>query len=216
MDNNSVIQSVVAMKGAVQKKTVPDAPITSIGLDLTNNCTLKCDYCFRGEKNKQKLSWQVGIKAIDFLIRYSQSQKSLKVSLFGGEPLMEFGLIKKLVPYAEQKATYYGKRIDFTATTNCVLVNDEIISFFRRHQMRFHTSIDGGPESNDKHRCFPDGTGTSAIIEPKIEKILELTESQKNEIQQGARKYAQEYLSIDKLTEKRINFWRSVAENKYR
>jgi uncharacterized protein len=168
-----MIQSAVAMKRIIQRKTVLDAPITSIGLDLTNDCTLKCDYCFRGEKNKQKLSWQVGTKAIDLLIRYSQSQKSLKVSLFGGEPLMEFGLIKKLVPYAEQKVAYYGKKIHFTATTNCVLVNDEIIRFFRRHQMKFHTSIDGSPESNDRHRRFPDGRGTSAIIEPKIKKILE-------------------------------------------
>ncbi|UCE08327.1 MAG: SPASM domain-containing protein, partial [bacterium] len=91
---------------------------------------------------------------------------------FGGEPLLEFELIKKLVRYAEQKATYYGKEIHFSATTNCVLVNDEVIRFFRQHKIGFHTSIDGGSESHDKHRPFPDGRGTLAIIEPKIKKIL--------------------------------------------
>jgi len=155
------------------KATVQDTPITAINLDVTNDCILRCDYCFRGKKNKQKLSWDVAAKTMDFLIRHSQDQRDLQVALFGGEPLMEFELIRKLVPYAEQKAAYYGKKIHFSATTNCVLVNDEIISFFRRHEMKFHTSIDGAPQSNDRHRRFPDGTGTSAIIEPKIKKILE-------------------------------------------
>jgi uncharacterized protein len=149
-----------------------NTPITTIDLDVTNNCTIQCDYCYRGEKNKQSISWEVGVRAIDFLIQHSQGQQELSVALFGGEPLLEFGFIKKLVPYAQRKASYYGKRIHFRATTNCVLVNDEIIEFFRQHRMSFHTSIDGGPESHDKHRHFPDGTGTSAIIEPKIRKIL--------------------------------------------
>jgi uncharacterized protein len=167
------IRNTVFMKqSTMTKTTVQDTPITAINLDVTNDCILRCDYCFKGKKDKQKLSWNVAAKTMDFLIRHSQDQRDLQVALFGGEPLMEFDLIKKLVPYAEQKAAYYGKKIHFSVTTNCVLVNDQIISFFRRHQMKFHTSIDGGPESNDRHRRFPDGRGTSAIIEPKIKEIL--------------------------------------------
>jgi uncharacterized protein len=157
-------------------KTKTDAeniPITSIDLDITNDCQLQCDYCVRGKKNKQSMTWEVGAQAIDFLIRYSQDRKKVKVVLFGGEPLLEFDLIKKLVPYAQRKASYYGKAIHFRAVTNCVLVNDEIIEFFHQHRMEFLTSIDGGPESQDKHRHFPDGRGTSAIIEPKVKRILE-------------------------------------------
>jgi len=153
-------------------RMIEDMPITSIDLDMTNNCILACDYCFRGDKNKRRLNWEIGTRAIDWLIEMSQDQKNLSVALFGGEPLMEFNLIKKLVPYGERKAAYYGKKIHFGATTNSVLVTDEIIEFFRQHNMNFHTSIDGAAESHDKHRHFADGRGTLAIIEPKIRKIL--------------------------------------------
>jgi len=95
------------MKKAIQGKPVVDAPITSIGLDLTNNCTLKCDYCFRGEKNKQKLSWQVGTRAIDLLVRYSQSQKSLKRRENTGEKVV--GIFKKVVGKYTKKAGRPGK-----------------------------------------------------------------------------------------------------------
>ena len=147
-------------------------PISKIDLDMTNNCVLACDYCFRGEKNPRKLTWEVGSRVIDWLIEKSQNEKKLSVSLFGGEPLMEFKLIKKLVPYAKKKVAEYGKSIHFTAVTNSVLVTDEVIEFFRKHNMAFHTSIDGGPQTQDAHRHFPNGSGSSAIIEPNIKKIL--------------------------------------------
>lgn len=154
------------------EKAVRSMPVTTIDLDMTNNCVLACDYCFRGKKNKRRLSWEVGTRAIDWLIGESRDKKKLSVSLFGGEPLMEFELIKRLVPYAKRQAAQHGKQIHFSATTNCVLINDEMIEFFRQHGMTFHTSIDGGPESHDKHRHYADGRGTSAIIEPIIRKIL--------------------------------------------
>jgi len=154
------------------KNCISDMAVSSIDLDMTNDCVLACDYCFRGDKNKRVLSWEIGTKAIDWLIEMSKDQKNLSVALFGGEPLMQFPLIKRLVPYGKRKAAYYGKRIHFGATTNSVLVTDEIIEFFRQNGMSFHTSIDGGPESHDKHRHFANGKGTSEIIIPKIKKIL--------------------------------------------
>ena len=123
-------------------------------------------------KNKRRLSWEVGTRAIDWLIKESKDKKKLTIALFGGEPLMEFDLIKRLVPYGERKAAQQGKSIHFSATTNCVLINDEMIQFFRQHRMTFHTSIDGSPETHDKHRHFPNGKGTSVVIEPIIRKIL--------------------------------------------
>jgi len=131
---------------------VEDLPVASIDLDVTNNCMLKCDYCFIGEKNQRKLSWEIGTRAIDWLIEQSKDRKKLSVALFGGEPLMEFALIKRLVPYAKSKVAGYGKEIHFSATTNCVPINDEMIQFFRQHGMRFHTSIDGGPEQGWEFR----------------------------------------------------------------
>jgi uncharacterized protein len=146
--------------------------LNTIDLDLTNNCVLACDYCFRGAKNQRRLSLETGKAAINWFIRESGNNKKLSVALFGGEPLMEFELIKQLVPYAKEQAANAGKSIQFTATTNCVLINDEMIAFFRRYGMSFHTSIDGGPESQDMHRKFPSGKGSSAIVEPNIRKVL--------------------------------------------
>lgn len=147
-------------------------PITTLDLDLTNNCVLACDYCFRGAKNPRRLSLETGKAAIDWFIRQSQDQKKISVALFGGEPLMEFELIKQLVPYAKEEAAKVGKNIHFSATTNCVLINDEMIAFFRKYGMTFHTSIDGGPESHDKHRKFPNGKGTSEIVSRNVKKVL--------------------------------------------
>ncbi len=114
--------------------------LSTIDLDLTNNCVLACDYCFRGAKNQRRLDLETGKKAIDWFISESGSNKKLAVALFGGEPLMEFDLIKQLVPYAKEKAAKAGKSIHFSATTNCVLINDEMIEFFRS-ELRCQTSF---------------------------------------------------------------------------
>ena len=151
---------------------VTNTPIKGIDIDVTNDCVLRCDYCYRGEKNKQKLNWETAVKAIDFLIKHSKDQKKIFINFMGGEPLMEFELIKRLVLYAEKKALYYGIEIYFKLVTNCVLINYNMIRFFRQHKIELCTSIDGSPESQDKHRRFPDGRGSSAIIEPKIKEIL--------------------------------------------
>lgn len=87
--------------------------LSNIDLDLTNNCVLACDYCFRGAKNSRRLSLETGKTAIDWFIRESGNNKKLSVALFGGEPLMEFGLIKQLVPYAKEQADKAGKSIHF-------------------------------------------------------------------------------------------------------
>jgi uncharacterized protein len=151
---------------------VVNVPIKGIDLDVTNDCVLTCNYCYRGKKNKHKLSWETGTKAIDFLIKHSQNQKRIFISFMGGEPLLEFELIRRLVLYAKKKAMYYGIKIYFKLVTNCVLINNDMIRFFCQHKIGLCTSIDGCPESQDKHRHFPNGNGTSAIIEPKIKKIL--------------------------------------------
>jgi uncharacterized protein len=94
--------------------------VTNIDLDLTNNCVLACDYCFRGAKNSRRLSLETGKAALDWFIKESGHNKKLTVALFGGEPLMEFELIKQLVPYGQQEAVKVGKTMHFSATTNCV------------------------------------------------------------------------------------------------
>lgn len=160
-------------KGQIKsKKQIKAMPISTIDLDLTNNCVLACDYCFRGKKNPRRLSLETGKAALDWFIKESGNNKKLSVALFGGEPLMEFKLIKELVPYGQAQAAKVGKSMHFSATTNCVLIDDEKIDFFRKHKMTFHTSIDGGPQSQDMHRKFPNGSGSSAIVEANVKKVL--------------------------------------------
>ncbi len=156
----------------VAKTVIEDMLITNIDLDMTNDCVLRCDYCFRGDKDKHRLTWETGTKAIDFLIQNSGNAKSVGVAVFGGEPLLEYKLLKKIVCYAEQKAAYYGKSFHFNVTTNGVLLTDEMIQFLRQHRINLLISVDGDAESHDKHRHFPDGSGSHAIIEPKIHKAL--------------------------------------------
>lgn len=147
-------------------------PVTGIDLDMTQNCCLRCTYCFKGEKHAKPLPFEVGTRAIDLLIAESGEETTLSVALFGGEPLMEFDTLRRIVCYGERKARYFGKRLNFGATTNSCLINDEILDFFARHRLRFHTSIDGGPASHDEHRVWPNGKGSSAVAFPNIKRIL--------------------------------------------
>ncbi|MBM4090717.1 MAG: hypothetical protein FJ276_15040 [Planctomycetes bacterium] len=100
------------------------------------------------------------------------SRQPLSIYLFGGEPLMQFKLIKDAVLYAERRAVECGTRVHCGATTNMVLITDEIIDFWREHQMSFNTSIDGTPESHDRFRCFPDGRGSSEFVARAVPKVL--------------------------------------------
>jgi uncharacterized protein len=148
-------------------------PVTSLDLDITKDCCLQCSYCFRGAKENKPLSYEVAQRSVDFLLEESGGADEISIALFGGEPLFEFNVLKRVVRYGERRAAYFGKRLSFGATTNSVLVNAGIIDFFRRHRIRFHTSIDGGRESHDAHRVFPNGKGSSAIVFKNIKKIME-------------------------------------------
>jgi len=148
-------------------------PVTSIDLDLTKDCCLRCTYCFKGEKKHQEMCLETAFRVIDWLIEASFDYRGeLYVNFMGGEPLLRFDLIKELVPYGKRRARQFGKRIHFGCTTNMVLVNEEIIEFWKKWGMGFHTSIDGIPEVQDAHRCFPNGKGSSQIIEKKVPLIL--------------------------------------------
>lgn len=147
-------------------------PISAIDLDVTNDCPLQCDYCFKGPKAKRYMTFEVAQRAVDWLIAASLGVRDLKVYLMGGEPLMAFDLIKKIVPYGKRRAGLFGKTMHFSVTTNMVLVTQEVIDFWRRYGMGFHTSIDGVPEAHDRHRHFPNGGRSSHIIEKKVPMIL--------------------------------------------
>ncbi len=145
--------------------------ITTIDMDLTVECNLRCTYCFK-EKWTEHMEEQVAFDAIVWLIHASGPAKDIHVSLMGGEPLLRFKLIKKLVPFAKRRAVQHGKCISFGITTNGTLVTDEVVEFWRRWDMGFHTSIDGTPDVQDRNRPTTSGKGSSRLVEQSAKRIL--------------------------------------------
>jgi uncharacterized protein len=146
-------------------------PITSIDLDLTVECNLRCTYCFK-EKWTEHMEEQVAFDSMVWFLHASGAEKDLNVAFMGGEPLLRFKLIKKLVPFAKRRAAQHGKKIHFGMTTNGTLVTDEVVNFWRDWDLGFHTSIDGTPEIQDRNRPTTGGKGSSRLVEQSSRRIL--------------------------------------------
>jgi uncharacterized protein len=147
------------------------SPVTSLDLDLTLNCNLKCTYCFK-EKYNQDMTKKTAYDAVIWLLYASGASNNLRVTFMGGEPLLRFDLIKTLVPFAKRRAAYLGKNIHFSITTNNTLVTDEVVSFWKMWGMGFHCSIDGVPDVQNVNRPTVSGRDSSMLVETGINKIL--------------------------------------------
>jgi uncharacterized protein len=145
--------------------------LTGIDMDLTVECNLRCTYCFK-EKWNEHMEEQVAFDTMVWLIYASGPQRDLNVAFMGGEPLLRFKLIQKLVPFAKRRASQHGKRIHFSMTTNGTLVTDEVVAFWRRWDLGFHTSIDGTPEVQDRNRPTTAGKGSARLVEQSARRIL--------------------------------------------
>lgn len=138
------------------------SPIKAMCLIAANDCNLACKYCFAnggdyGAANKSKLDYETGVKAIDFLVANSGDRENLEIDFFGGEPLLNFEIIKRLVEYGRSLEDIHGKKFRFTITTNGVLLDDEKIDYINREISNVVLSIDGRPETNDNMRVKRDG-----------------------------------------------------------
>lgn len=151
--------------------------VKALCLHIAHDCNLACRYCFaeEGEYHGRRalMSFEVGKKALDFLIANSGNRINLEVDFFGGEPLMNWNVVKQLVEYGRSKEKEYNKKFRFTLTTNGVLLNDEIMDFCNREMSNVVLSLDGRKEVNDKMRPFRNGTGSYDIIVPKFQKFAE-------------------------------------------
>jgi uncharacterized protein len=136
-------------------------------LCLTHNCNLRCRYCYAGEKVNRSMNRETARRAIDFL--GDQSGDSCVVTFFGGEPLMEFDLIKEIVAYSRGK---FGGRIEFRMSTNGTLLKPEILEFLKENEIYFVISLDGNQKQHDCSRCFADGRGSYQMIADKLENIF--------------------------------------------
>lgn len=158
--------------------------IKALCLLVAQDCNMACKYCFASEGEyhqgqRQLMSLETGKKAIDFLIENSGTRKNLEVDFFGGEPLLNFDVVRALVEYAEEKEKNHNKNFRFTITTNGLLLNDEIMNFINEHMYNVVLSIDGRKEINDRLRVTRSGKGTYDAILPKFRKMAD-SRSQKN------------------------------------
>ena len=156
-----------------KRKTV----VKALCLHIAHDCNLACRYCFaeEGEYHGRRalMSYEVGKKALDFLIANSGNRRNLEVDFFGGEPLLNWDVVKRLVEYGRSQEEVYNKKFRFTLTTNGVLLNDEVMEFCNREMGNVVLSLDGRKEINDKMRPFRGGQGSYDLIVPKFQKFAE-------------------------------------------
>lgn len=144
-------------------------PLHSCTIDLTENCNLRCTYCFTWGKTQRVLPEKLGKKIIDFFYDHFDNQGYAEISFWGGEPLLEFDLLKRLVKYAEKKLK--GKVI-FGGTTNGTLLDEDKLKFLTDHNCKMLLSLDGNREHHNKFRVYPNGQGSYDDIMEKLPVIL--------------------------------------------
>ncbi len=151
--------------------------VKALCLHITHDCNMRCKYCFAdtGEYGGKRsfMSSEVGKKAIDFVIDKSADRKNIEIDFFGGEPLMNFDVVKDIVEYANARAEETGKIFRFTITTNGLLLNDEIEQYINENMGNVVLSIDGRKDKHDYMRPRVGGQGTYDDILPKYKKIAE-------------------------------------------
>ena len=162
----------------LKKKT--SGVVKALCLHIAHTCNLNCSYCFASQGKyhgeRSLMSEEVAKRAMDFLIENSGSRTNLEVDFFGGEPLMNFDVVKKTVEYARQREKETGKNFRFTLTTNGVLVDDDVIDFANREMSNVVLSLDGRKEVHDRFRVDYAGNGSWERIVPKFQKLVEARE----------------------------------------
>ncbi|MBR3861214.1 MAG: thioether cross-link-forming SCIFF peptide maturase [Oscillospiraceae bacterium] len=150
--------------------------VKALCLHVAHSCNLNCAYCFasqgRFQGERALMPFEVGRQALDFLIAHSGSRRNLEVDFFGGEPLMNWQVVKDLVAYARSVEGKHGKNFRFTLTTNGLLIDDEVIDFCNREMSNVVLSLDGRRETHDRLRVDYAGNGSYDRIVPKFQKLV--------------------------------------------
>ena len=150
--------------------------VKALCLHVAHTCNLNCSYCFASQGKykgeRAVMSFEVGKRALDFLIENSGTRRNLEVDFFGGEPLMNFEVVKQLVAYARSIEKEHNKNFRFTLTTNGMLINDDVIDFSNREMSNVVLSLDGRKEIHDRFRVDLAGNGSWDRIVPKFQKLV--------------------------------------------
>ena len=162
------------MAGELKART--SGVVKALCLHIAHTCNLNCSYCFasQGKYHGERalMSYEVGKRALDFLVENSGTRRNLEVDFFGGEPLMNFDVVKKLVEYARSIEKEKGKNFRFTLTTNGVLIDEDVIDFANREMSNVVLSLDGRKEVHDRYRVDYAGNGSFEKIVPKFQKLV--------------------------------------------
>ncbi|MBQ4599634.1 MAG: thioether cross-link-forming SCIFF peptide maturase [Clostridia bacterium] len=163
------------MAGTLKAKTA--GVVKALCLHVAHTCNLNCAYCFASQGkyhgDRAIMSFEVGKAALDFLVEHSGTRRNLEVDFFGGEPLMNFNVVKELVAYARSIEKEHGKNFRFTLTTNGMLIDDDVIDFANREMSNVVLSLDGRKEIHDRFRVDYAGNGSYDRIVPKFQKLVE-------------------------------------------
>ncbi len=166
------------MAGKLKEKTA--GVVKALCIHIAHTCNLNCSYCFASQGkyhgDRAMMTFEVGKRAFDFLIENSGNRRNLEVDFFGGEPLMNFEVVKKLVEYARSIEKQHNKNFRFTLTTNGVLIDDDVIDFANREMSNVVLSLDGRKEVHDRYRVDYAGQGSWEKIVPKFQKLVEARE----------------------------------------
>ena len=150
--------------------------VKALCLHVAHTCNLNCSYCFASQGkyhgDRALMSFEVGKQALDFLMDHSGSRTNLEVDFFGGEPLMNWDVVKQLVEYARSVEKERGKNFRFTLTTNGMLIDDDVIDFANREMSNVVLSLDGRKEIHDRLRVDYAGNGSYERIVPKVQKLV--------------------------------------------
>lgn len=153
------------------------SPVKAMCLLIAQDCNLRCKYCFASTgdygQGRKLMSFDTGKRAIDFLLEHSADRKFLELDFFGGEPTMNFDVVKQVVEYARSKEEEYNKKFRFTITTNGVLLTDDMIDFINKEMYNVVLSLDGRKEVNDRMRVRADGTGSYDRILPNFKRLVD-------------------------------------------
>ena len=162
-----------------KRKTV----VKALCINIAHDCNLACRYCFAGEGeykgDRGLMPLDIAKKSLDFLVANSGNRVNLEVDFFGGEPLMNWDVVKQLVAYGREQEKLHNKNFRFTLTTNGVLLNDEVMEFCNKEMGNVVLSIDGRKEVHDHMRPFRKGAGSYDLIVPKFQKFAELRHQDK-------------------------------------
>ena len=165
-------------------KVIPLAPfpLTTMVLNVTNQCNLSCTYCYEyGEdkivdtengKQPKFMSEETARQSVEFMLKEAGANPTAHITFFGGETLLNFPVLQKTITYARQRAADVGKAVDFSLTTNATLLKPEIIEFLAENNIGVTISIDGPREVQDKFRVFNNGAGSYDVVAPKIRELL--------------------------------------------